>query len=543
MVFTLAWRNVWRHGYRTVIAVLATALGLAFAIPSYGLMEGLSRQMLASMISMHLGAVQIHAKGYLDDHNIQLTIPLRLTGSVLQVRGVTGVAPRVYTGGIASSEHSAKVTLEPLSNGSPLPRCGAVVTRRLSEFLGLKKGSHFTFEPLPGPGACSEAVVTDVTDGTSMSVFMSREQVTAVLSSATRRDTAATDDAALDWEDDSDIDLPKMGDATSLQQNDSGTPTGSNEKSTGNVTVKVVRRSSSAVIVTGIDPLAERNVTLMYRHVTEGRYLQGGGSEPEIILGKYLARRLGVKPGDRIGVDMATVDGYLTDSYFRVVGIFSSGSPSMDRSMAFADLKVIAGLMGMEDRVHEIAVAIDDPEDSAPMSEEIVARVSNRYDTRPWQTIEPSLKSIMDIQNVMLGILLGIIFAIAALGVMNVVLVSVMERTREFGVLRALGTGPGLLVVMVVLETAMTLGMASVLGGFGGWIVNHYLEIQGLDLSGVMPHGFTFSRAYIEPCWRSVGGWKTVLHPTLLLFVVGLFFSLLPARRAARVRPVEVLRD
>jgi ABC-type antimicrobial peptide transport system permease subunit len=140
-------------------------------------------------------------------------------------------------------------------------------------------------------------------------------------------------------------------------------------------------------------------------------------------------------------------------------------------------------------------------------------------------------------------ITLGIVFMVAGFGVINTMMMSVFERTREFGVLRAIGIRPGRLVAMVVIEGMLLAMLAGTFGLLIGGALDWYLITYGLDFSADMADGFEFSGVVFEPILHGSFRIEPVIATMASVVIVSMFASLLPAWRAARLNPVEALRE
>jgi ABC-type antimicrobial peptide transport system permease subunit len=137
--------------------------------------------------------------------------------------------------------------------------------------------------------------------------------------------------------------------------------------------------------------------------------------------------------------------------------------------------------------------------------------------------------------------MLFIIFALAALTVMNTMLMAVWERTREFGVLKSLGMRPRQVFGLIVLETLALSLIAVAVGGGGGVLLNHWAVVDGIDLSR-WTGGFTYQGTFIDPVWRAAHTVKAILVPIIMVQLVCVLVSLYPALRAGRLKPVVAMR-
>jgi len=592
LLWKMAWRNLWRQRRRSLITVFAMSAGLALCIPTYGLMEGVSREMIRGITRSHLGHVQVHHPDYLEERRLELSFPEKEASlAVLADPAVIQAAPRVYTGGMVSSEHEFEVHvgtigthgggLQSLVSGSlPLKKCTALVDERTAKRWRLDLGSILRFSPLPAEPACERVEISGVvrSDPAGASSLLMRPADIADLNAPPKAKSAAQTDP-------DDIDsLEKLApaapsaDATPMLAPASdaapdaapavdaapaapppAAPSPSPATPADNPTTvvfRVVRTASSQVGIIAVDPSRESQVTTMVDKVVAGTYLnntyRNGQGVPQILIGDQLARILMVKPGDRLGLDILTREGFPMDEMVEVAGMFNSGLDSMDRSLTFVHLRMAwdPELMNLVDpktgapQIHELAIRIKDSLDNVVVAERLQKRLKGLHLVAwPWQKVEPAMASMVKLQDASTAILLLIIFAIAALGTMNTMLMSVFERIREFGVLKSVGMRPFFVARLIMLETLLMTLVSMVVGGVLGLGISSYLYVYGLDMSSLLPEGFSYQGVVIDPVWRTVISVRSFAIPLALMSLVSLIVAVWPAVRAARIKPVEALRQ
>jgi len=167
---------------------------------------------------------------------------------------------------------------------------------------------------------------------------------------------------------------------------------------------------------------------------------------------------------------------------------------------------------------------------------------SDDVQVQTWWEASPSTAEMMGMRDASVFIMLGVVFTVAAFGVINTMLMSVFERTREMGVLRALGLRPGKLVWLVVLESFFLAALASTIGLIMGGLLDWYLVAHGLDFSSSLPDGFSFEGITLDPVMRGEVRPLGVIGPVLAVFFVSILASRWPAWRAARLQPVTAIR-
>ncbi|MFH1068069.1 MAG: FtsX-like permease family protein [Candidatus Glassbacteria bacterium] len=298
---------------------------------------------------------------------------------------------------------------------------------------------------------------------------------------------------------------------------------------------------SSRVELIGINPEAESRVTILASLVTEGEYLSAGDTR-KILLGGELARQLGVGIGDKLVVMAQDRDNELQSQLLRVVGIFRSNAPSWDKVTAFVVLGSLQELLNRPGELTSVLVRVHRQEEAEPVRSRIreTLTVSRpELEVRTWLEVMPMLAESINMFNSFVWIFYLIIYLAMAFGVINIMLMAVIDRTREIGVMRAVGTTPGQVLAMVLLE-ATFLGLVGIaVGGSLAWIVNGWLETRGLDLSnwsGAM--GFMGISSVVHSNIES-GEWIASFVSAELAVVAA---SVWPAWRSSRLRPVEAIQ-
>ncbi len=297
---------------------------------------------------------------------------------------------------------------------------------------------------------------------------------------------------------------------------------------------------SEGIMLFGIDPQAERDVTFIHRTVVQGQML-GPRAERDILIGRTLAGKLNVRLGEKIVVMAQAANGELSTAAYRIGGVFATESGSFDGTIAFVTLKASQSLLALGSRVSTINLRLHDRTAIGAELPRLTERLGGRGVVLvPWQTLLPQVDEMVRLNRVISNIQLAIAFLVIAMAIMNTVFMAVAERTREFGVLMALGTPPAAIQRMVLYETLILMLIATVLGyGIGSALVI-YFGRQGIDFSG-------FFRGY-----SAIPGLTGIVHPKLLLshigppgavlFVASVLVSLYPASRASRLNPVQAIR-
>lgn len=301
------------------------------------------------------------------------------------------------------------------------------------------------------------------------------------------------------------------------------------------------QRNSAPAELLGVVPDRERQVTNLQQKLVFGSYLESG-DPGGALLGEGLARRLGVAPGDQLVFVTQAADGSIGNDLLEVRGIFATGDQGHDNGLVLVSLPWLQRLMVLPDRLHEIAVRIADPLQAAAVAGRIQAELPDQLQTLDWGAMLPEMREVVASYDVSRMIIICILYIATALGILNTFFMSVMERTREFGVLMAIGMRPGQVRLMVLLETACMGGLALLCGAGLGVLLSLYMQQVGIDLSGSMTP-ITYAGGTILPRLHAVLEPANVLLPSLALLLVSLLAGFFPANRAARMQPVVAIRE
>ncbi|WJT08913.1 ABC transporter permease [Vibrio harveyi] len=303
-------------------------------------------------------------------------------------------------------------------------------------------------------------------------------------------------------------------------------------------------RSTRGIRINGVNIEQEQNITPLSKHIVDGEWLSEEGRNP-ILVSSKIAERLKLRVGSKVVLTLSDVNGEVAGAAFRVRGIFKTPSTGFDDGNVYVrkvDLEKVAGLSG----THEIAILLTSNDDAElkqllAFTHSILPPESQGLlSVRPWQEIQPLLSTMMSTMDVSNQVMLVVFVLAMTLGIINIMLMSVFERTREFGVLMAVGMQKHKIRLLIVFET-LFLGLSGcALGLLGSAIMLKVLSITGLSLAG-MAEGLG---AY---------GVDTLLYPRVsiaeyqmiivAIFVASFIAALYPARQILKHRPVDAMAE
>jgi len=295
-------------------------------------------------------------------------------------------------------------------------------------------------------------------------------------------------------------------------------------------------------IVVGIDPVREAEVSTLKRLIRQGNYLSGGDSDRALV-GELLAKNLQVGLGDELTILGQGRDGSIAATVVKVKGIYSSGQDEFDRSSIQITLENFQDVYAMRGAVHEVVAIGTSLRDVSKMKKAAQTGIKSLDQKHPlvvldWEEIMPGLLQAIEMDLVSGIIFYFILILVVAFSILNTFLMAVFERTREFGVLMAIGTTPRRLTKLLLIEsTGMTM-VGIVAGIILGSLITWYFQVHGIDVGGssdiLRQYGIA-GRIYPQLSLPTAFG-----GPLVVLFITFLT-ALYPAFKVRRLRPVEAM--
>lgn len=305
--------------------------------------------------------------------------------------------------------------------------------------------------------------------------------------------------------------------------------------------------NNEVALAVGIEPEKTDKSMDLSKTVVKGHYFTGSGLE--LIIGKKMADKLGVKVDDELLLVTSDINYSTYALPFRIAGIFETGFSYFDKHMLYIHIEKAREMLDCQDSAHEVLVYLKDPEQSWDTAEKIknILNKKNPADAvqvTPWQKHDliefwPWAESIWEK-------ILGIIMLIVALVILNTMLMAVMERYHEIGVIKALGFKNRETFSMILIEAFYLGTIGSVIGGILGSTLSAYLEKTGIDF-GKMTGGVMEKLDMPIPFWGKMlypdFTFETLITSIFFGIVVALIAVLYPAFKSARMSPVEAFRS
>ncbi len=297
--------------------------------------------------------------------------------------------------------------------------------------------------------------------------------------------------------------------------------------------------SATGIKVNGINPEVEKRTTTLYTKIadTSGVYF-GEGLRNPVVISQKLADKLNVRLKSKIVIRFQSAEGSLIEGAFKVCGIYRTSNGMFDEINIFVRQSDLIPLMGNLP-IHEIAILLNDND----RVNEFVSSLRKQYpseEVMSWQELFPELGMLTAMLTTMNYMILGIILAALAFGIVNTMLMIVLERTRELGMLMAVGMNKGRLFRMIMLESILL----SLCGGIAGIIISAFLIVltahTGIDLSSL---GQGFEALGYDPIMYPEFRPGFFLGTVVMVIVTGIFSSLYPARKALGINPALAVKN
>ena len=300
------------------------------------------------------------------------------------------------------------------------------------------------------------------------------------------------------------------------------------------------KEGAFAVSIVGIEPEMEQPVSLLAQNVVAGRYLTLADQDV-VFIGKGLAEAMNIGAGERFTLVGRATHNQMRQRTMTVAGIYDIGIPDIEKRSVYITLTEAQDLYGLNGQSTEVAIMLKQlgQESSAIAAIGAVQPGLQTYEISSWETNYPEMEAAINTKGSVMNVFGVIILAVAGIGILNMLLMAVFERTREIGLLGALGLKPRQISALFLLEGAM-MGLVGVaFGVLLGLLINVSLGQVGFDFSKFA--SITEYTALISGrVYPTLGLDKLALRAATVL-IISILASFYPAREAAQNEPAEAL--
>ena len=302
--------------------------------------------------------------------------------------------------------------------------------------------------------------------------------------------------------------------------------------------------------ILAVDPQAEIDFTILDEQVIEGRYLQSDDRLAAFV-GVGLMETLNLRLGSRLVLTAQDADKEIAGQLVRVVGVFRNGAPPVDNTVVHIPLAVAGEWLGSGDDVSNIAVMVEDSTEVSSLVRDLRQALADPLDAGRatvlgWREAMPALASLVAVDQYGNYVIFGVLFIIIALGIVNTVLMSVLHRHREFGVLQALGLTPRQTGTVVLVEGLLLTTLSTLVGvGLSTWLTWYFLG-DGFDMAVIagdaLANNMDMGSVVIDPIIIPMFSVARTLQTLGWIMLMGIFASIYPAFRAARIDVAESMK-
>lgn len=318
--------------------------------------------------------------------------------------------------------------------------------------------------------------------------------------------------------------------------------------------------NSTGVLIKAVDPELETAVTKMLDHVRSGTMNlgmtteAGGESRYQVMIGAQLAKNMRLNIGDELVLVTQAADGSVGNDLYRISAVLKPMEPNFDRTGVLMSISAYQQLMYLTNGYYELAIKLDDPSRIEAVQAELVTLIDRLLTAqsldalggdpviRNWKELTPAIAGMLEMSSTVILFIGAIVISLASLGMLNTMLMAIHERTHEFGILLAIGMKRRWQLMMVIFESFFLSLVSAVVGSVIGVILSGYFETYGIDFSEQMPDGYDWAGMIFEPVMKGYLEPVHVLTGAVLMMVIAMTASLIPAWRLLRMKPAEVMR-
>lgn len=299
--------------------------------------------------------------------------------------------------------------------------------------------------------------------------------------------------------------------------------------------------AGTGVVVMGIDPERESRVTEIHSLICDscGTWFEGCKGIP-VVVGEALAKKLKVHLHSKIVLTFQDMNGTLTGGAFRICGIYRTCNSVFDEMNLYVDRKDIIPMLSInQEACHEIAVMLKDPEKISEVRQKLRSQFPQLM-IRSWKELDPILGILYDFMDLYLYLFMGIIMLALGFGIINTMLMAILERTRELGMLAAIGMNKPRIFSMVMLESVFLSLTGGIVGMVMGLLLTLWTKHTGINL-GAFAEGF--EKIGYNPILYPTIDFIFFINITVMVILIGILASVYPARKALKLRPAEAIRN
>lgn len=472
MIWSIAWKNIWRNKKRSMVVIVAVTLGIISGVLLVGIMKGWVEQRMHDAIFNEVSHVQIHNKGFIENEEIDLTVQNInvIADRINSIPGVAGWAKRTKIIAMATTPWA--------NSGVVIYGIDPESEKRITEIHKtiVSEGGKYLDPQKPG-----EILISDKT----AEILKLKNYI-------------ITDDV-----------LKTLAEE--------------------NVPAGIIEKIDS---LNGVRFRSPKDFTEELKSRLTVKELDRFGN---LIMNEALDYRI----RNKVQVTLADSSGTPVQATFRVCGIYKTTNTGFDQVSVYVNSKELADYLGTNDVLtHEVAILLEDIENADSVKEKLTD-ISDANSVMTWKELAPDAAMMNDYMVMYYFIFIGIIMLALAFGIINTMLMAILERTRELGMLMAIGMNRKRVFNMIMFETIFLTSVGAVAGMISGWAITEVLQKTGIHFSG---WGEGFEAMGFAARVFPVVTPDFFVFVTIMVIVTAIVASLWPARKALKLNPVEALR-
>lgn len=300
-------------------------------------------------------------------------------------------------------------------------------------------------------------------------------------------------------------------------------------------------RGSEPIELWGVDWEREKLLTAHVRDVRQGA-LPAADDAHGVLVGEQLAERLQLKVGSKLRLMVVRADGEMGADLFRVRGVYHSIASAIGKRQVLVSQSAARELLGIDSGVHQLVVQLTDASQADALAASMQTALGPGFEVRSWATLFPVLVRMEALSNSVLYAVGFFVYLLVGLGVLNTMLMSVLERTREFGVLMALGTRPRRIVQLVLAESFWIATLSVVAGALIGALLTWHYSKTGINLYQGSSESISMEGINLSSTFKTRFRPSEVLKAGAFVYLMALIVGLYPASRISKLQPTEALR-
>ena len=297
-------------------------------------------------------------------------------------------------------------------------------------------------------------------------------------------------------------------------------------------------RHSSGITLVGMDPRQEAQVSFLGQSVTDGRMLTQDDSNG-VIVGRALLQDFDTRLGHKLVLMSQDTNNLIASRAFRIVGVYDAELEAVEKQFVFVLKSSAQNMLALGDAISEVCILLPRSDLAEPTARDIRQALGDQgLEAATWQDLLPLVSLYLSVFDSYMYLWWLVVFMAMGFGIVNTMLMAVLERIREFGLLKALGMRPAAVLALVLSEALFLLLVGLIAGNLLGAATIHLLARTGLDLSALAQGSeYVGMSRVIYP----VLDLKTLFTGNAMVLILGLAVCLYPALKAARITPVKAL--